>query len=68
MLETDGIRFHRTARQIERDRRRDADLTRAGHRVLRATWTQVEHEPRSVALMVCAALEGYASSSVYSRP
>ena len=56
VLETDGARFHRTPRQIDRDRRREADLVRAGYRVLRATWRQVEREPRDVALMVRAAL------------
>jgi hypothetical protein len=56
VLETDGIRFHRTSRQIERDRRKEAALVRAGYRVLRATSRQVEREPRDVALMVAAAL------------
>jgi hypothetical protein len=56
ILETDGNRFHRTPRQIARDRRKEADLVRAGYRVLRATSGQVEHEPESVALMVRAAL------------
>jgi predicted transcriptional regulator of viral defense system len=56
ILETDGNQFHRTRRQIERDRRKEADLVRAGYRVLRATSGQVEHEPESVALMVRAAL------------
>jgi hypothetical protein len=63
VLETDGIRFHASPRQIERDRRREAELVRAGYRVLRATWRQVEREPRSVALMVRAALAGYVSNS-----
>ena len=57
VLETDGHRFHSTPRQIERDRRNEADLTRAGYRVLRATWRQVEREPHDVALMIAAALE-----------
>jgi len=56
VLETDGGRFHQTRRQIERDRRKEADLVRAGYRVLRATWWQVQHDPRDVALMVRAAL------------
>jgi very-short-patch-repair endonuclease len=58
ILETDGNQFHHTPRQIARDRRKEADLVRAGYRVLRATWDQLEQEPRSVALMVKAALEG----------
>jgi very-short-patch-repair endonuclease len=56
ILETDGNQFHHTPRQIARDRRKEADLVRAGYRVLRATWDQVEQEPLSVALMVQAAL------------
>ncbi|HVL31872.1 MAG TPA: type IV toxin-antitoxin system AbiEi family antitoxin domain-containing protein [Solirubrobacteraceae bacterium] len=56
VLETDGHRFHRTARGIERDRRREADLVIAGHRVLRATWLQVEGEPARVGEMIRAAL------------
>jgi len=56
VLETDGRRFHHSRRQIERDRRKEADLVRAGHQVLRATWWQVERDPRSVALMILAAL------------
>ena len=55
-LETDGGRFHSTRSQIERDRRKEADLVRAGYRVLRATSRQVEREPQSVALTVAAAL------------
>ncbi|MDX6677577.1 MAG: hypothetical protein QOE31_1629 [Solirubrobacteraceae bacterium] len=56
VLETDGGQFHRHQRQIERDRRKEADLVRAGYRVLRATWRQVEREPETVLLMVRAAL------------
>jgi very-short-patch-repair endonuclease len=57
ILESDGNQFHRTRRQIERDRRKEAELVRAGYRVLRATSGQFEHEPESVALMVSAALD-----------
>lgn len=45
VVETDGLAFHRTITQIERDRRRDLDLTAAGWRVLRITWRQVTREP-----------------------
>ena len=58
VLETDGERFHHTRRQIERDRRKESDLVRAGYRVLRATWLQIERDPRSVALMLRAAMAG----------
>ena len=56
VLETDGGRFHSSRNQIERDRRKEADLVRAGYRVLRASSRQVEREPQTVALMVAAAL------------
>lgn len=56
VLEADGGRFHRTRAAIERDRGKEAELVRAGNRVLRCTWLQVERDPRPVALMVLAAL------------
>ncbi len=56
VLETDGLRFHSTRRRIERDRRKEAELVRAGHRVVRMTWRQIEHEPQTVALTLRAAL------------
>lgn len=43
IVETDGMAFHSSRSAIERDRRREADLVRADYRVLRVTWTQVEH-------------------------
>ena len=56
VLETDGLRFHSTRRQIERDRRKEAELVRAGYRVVRMTWRQIEREPGTVALTLNAAL------------
>lgn len=58
VVETDGNRFHSTRRAIERDRRKEADLVRAGYRVLRVTWSQIEHTPEVVVLMLRAALAG----------
>jgi very-short-patch-repair endonuclease len=40
---------HGTRAAFERDRRRDADLTAAGWRVLRVTWRRVNGEPRALA-------------------
>jgi len=67
VLETDGGQFHRTPRQIERDRRKEAHLVRAGYRVLRATWLQVEREPETVALMVAAALDAEAGRQLITH-
>jgi very-short-patch-repair endonuclease len=49
ILETDGWQAHGTRAAFERDRRRDADLTIAGWRVLRVTWARVTREPHAVA-------------------
>jgi hypothetical protein len=50
IVETDGNTFHSTRQAIERDRRKEADLMQAGYRVLRITWSQVEHRPGEVVL------------------
>lgn len=56
VVETDGWRYHRTRAAFERDRERDAALTRAGHRVLRFTDRQIAGDPRTVAATLAAAL------------
>jgi very-short-patch-repair endonuclease len=55
VVETDGWRHHRTREQFERDRHRDAILTRAGYRTLRFTHRQLTDAPRDVAATVRAA-------------
>jgi very-short-patch-repair endonuclease len=49
VVETDGLRYHRTPGQQNRDRRRDQALARAGLTCLRFTHAQVRHEPDEVA-------------------
>lgn len=49
VVETDGGRFHRTAIQQTRDRRREHALGAAGYYVLRFTHFQVRYEPAHVA-------------------
>jgi very-short-patch-repair endonuclease len=56
IVETDGNAFHATRRAIERDRRKEADLVCGRYRVLRATWSQLEHTPGDVVLMLRAEL------------
>jgi very-short-patch-repair endonuclease len=56
VVETDGWRYHRTRSAFERDRERDAALTRVGHRVLRFTDRQIAGDPRTVAATLAAAL------------
>ncbi|MDX6719012.1 MAG: hypothetical protein QOJ63_1266 [Solirubrobacteraceae bacterium] len=57
VLETDGMRFHSTPRQIERDRRKEAELVRAGYRVVRMTWDQIVRDPSTATLTLSAALK-----------
>jgi very-short-patch-repair endonuclease len=48
VVETDGLRYHRTAAQQARDRIRDQTHTAAGLTTLRFTRAQVRFEPRRV--------------------
>jgi very-short-patch-repair endonuclease len=50
VVETDGLRYHRTAAQQARDRRRDQAHVAAGLTVLRFTHDQVAYEPEAVEL------------------
>jgi very-short-patch-repair endonuclease len=49
VVETDGLRYHRTPTQQARDRRRDQALIARGLTVLRFTHAQVAHGPDEVA-------------------
>jgi very-short-patch-repair endonuclease len=49
VVETDGLRYHRTPQQQARDRVRDQALTAAGLTVLRFTRAQVRYEFEHVA-------------------
>ncbi len=49
VVETDGLRYHRTPTQQKRDRVRDQGLTAAGLRVLRFTHEQIAREGAYVA-------------------
>jgi very-short-patch-repair endonuclease len=48
VVEVDGYAYHGSRAAFERDRRRDADLTAAGYRVVRFTWRQLTREPHAV--------------------
>ena len=47
IVETDGAGTHLTANAFEDDRRKDAELTTLGYRVVRFTWRQVVEQPRA---------------------
>lgn len=47
-VETDSWRFHKTRRDFEKDRARDAALAAARYRTLRVTDRQIAGDPRSV--------------------
>jgi very-short-patch-repair endonuclease/predicted transcriptional regulator of viral defense system len=54
VVETDGLRYHRTAAQQARDRLRDQAHTAAGLTPLRFTYAQVRYEPRYVQAMLAS--------------
>ncbi len=49
IVEADSRRYHDTDPAFQSDRRREQRLMRAGWRVARCTWEQVEREPRQLA-------------------
>ena len=55
VVETDGWRFHKTRRDFEKDRARDAALAAAGYRTLRFTDRQIARDARSVVAAIRAA-------------
>jgi very-short-patch-repair endonuclease len=56
IAEVDGFAFHRSARSFTLDRRRDAELTAAGYRVLRFTWTDVTEQSHATVARLAQAL------------
>lgn len=56
VVEVDGFAYHAGREAFERDRRRDADLHAAGHRVLRVTWRRITGEPEAVIATIAQAL------------
>ncbi len=57
VVETDGLRYHRTATQQARDRERDQAHAAAGLTTLRFTHAQVRNEPDRVARTLRAVLD-----------
>ena len=56
IAEIDGFAFHNSAGSFTLDRRRDADLTAAGYRVLRFTWADVTEASHATIARLAAAL------------
>jgi very-short-patch-repair endonuclease len=56
VVEVDGFEFHSSRSRFENDRRRDADLTAAGFRVMRVTWRHLVDTPLAVLARVVRAL------------
>jgi very-short-patch-repair endonuclease len=54
VVETDGLRYHRTPAEQARDRLRDQAHTAAGLTQLRFTHEQVRYEPEHVLAVLCA--------------
>ena len=58
VVEVDGFAFHSAREAFERDRMRDARLTRAGLRVMRVTWRRLAGAPQAVVADLAQALAG----------
>jgi very-short-patch-repair endonuclease len=56
IVEVDGFAFHSSRVSFESDRRRDADLTSRGFRIIRVTWRQLVDEPELVLVRIAQAL------------
>jgi very-short-patch-repair endonuclease len=56
VAEVDGFAFHNSARSFAADRRRDAELTAAGYRVLRFTWADVTEDRLATVVRLAQAL------------
>ena len=56
IVEVDGFAFHSTRAAFERDRVRDADLLKAGYRVIRITWRRLTTQREAVIATLAAAL------------
>ena len=57
MVELDGYEFHHDREAFERDRRKVAQLRRAGREVIQFTYQQVTREPDWVIATVTALLD-----------
>jgi very-short-patch-repair endonuclease len=70
IVETDGLRYHRTPSQQARDRLRDQTHTAAGLTSLRFTYWQVRYEPDRVRAVLESTVDRLRSSaaSVYRAP
>lgn len=56
MVETDGLRYHRTPAQQARDSRRDHAHVAAGLTTIRFTHEQVRYDPRHVEATLTAVI------------
>ena len=68
IVELDGFRFHSDQFSFERDRARDAELSRHGYRVLRFTYRQVTKQPTQVAETVAELLSTSSSNQRATVP
>lgn len=67
VVETDGLRYHRTAQQQTADRLRDQRLTAAGKTVLRFTHAQVKYQPDHVEATLAAVVQASRSAGYSAR-
>lgn len=56
VVEVDGFAFHSSKKKFESDRRRDAELSARGFRIMRVTWQQIECEPEAMLVRLAQTL------------
>lgn len=56
IVEVDGYAFHDSTQSFRNDRRRDAELTAAGYRVLRFTWADLTDDRYATVVRLAQAL------------
>ncbi len=64
VVEVDGFDFHSSRARFESDRRRDADVSALGCRVVRLTWRQITREPEATLVRLAQALTATAPITV----
>lgn len=58
VIECDGHEWHSDRKRMARDRKRDRDIQKAGHVILRFTGSQIVNDPKACALEVVQFIKG----------
>ncbi|TVP42841.1 MAG: DUF559 domain-containing protein [Gemmatimonadales bacterium] len=67
-VEVDGYEYHRTRRDFDRDRAKDAWLIARGFRIVRLSWHQIVEEPLATAVLLGQVLARGGPDAQAARP